>query len=425
MRARGFVFASFDMDLLVTSMVGKQLLEVGMELFVEGVLPYSGALTGHRRTGLPGDSVPRAVLPRTPDSLQSERKISSYGIPWVARFNTTAKFEENAQQRGTWMILAVGLAASGGLATFTFLQSRGRARAETLLHDLTSSEARLRSSEAELRRSMEVRQRLNRDLHDNTIQRIYAAHIGLQRVGQWLREFAQSPANQESSGNGNRPGFQSHPEDCWSRREQASTSQCEIPQSLVTSAPARNETSQPIAQGLRNGRLIEKSQAEVAHSQKALGRINDELRQLLWQMEPVVLKGEPIETSLRNLIEGIQPYASARIVLEMNGPLDLLPEEAKHHVVSLVREAVTNAWRHGQATQVRVALEVTEAAAVLTVEDDGTGFDPATASRTGHGLGNMRQRLQELNGSFVASSQVGGPTRIRASWPLTTDAATL
>jgi signal transduction histidine kinase len=356
-----------------------------MDIFAGLLQQQAFALTGQMQPRSSGSHALRMVLPRTSRSLEVERIFSSYQTPWLARFYTTAKFEESSPPRRSWVGLAVGFLASGALAAIVLVQARGRGRAEALL-------AQLRSSQTELRRSMEDRQRLNRDLHDNTIQRIYAAHIGLQRAGRWLREFARNSGAPAVTGASARGEL--------------------IAEAGVVPVGARGNGVSRLA---TTGPLIEKSVAEVADSQKALGHINDELRQMLWQMEPVVLQGEALEQSLRKLINGIQPYTPAQITLEMTGALDSLPDNARHHVVSLTREAVTNAWRHGEATRVRVTLNVAEVA-TLTVEDDGRGFDPEAGRAGGRGLGNMRERVEELKGSFELRSQVGGPTVVRASW---------
>jgi signal transduction histidine kinase len=66
---------------------------------------------------------------------------------------------------------------------------------------------------------------------------------------------------------------------------------------------------------------------------------------------------------------------------------------------------------------------------VLSVEDDGHGFAPASASGTqaargGHGLANIRNRLAQIGGEAEVSSQPGKGTQVRLSVPLSSGGAT-
>ena len=73
----------------------------------------------------------------------------------------------------------------------------------------------------------------------------------------------------------------------------------------------------------------------------------------------------------------------------------------------IVREAVTNAVRHGSASVVRVDFSNGQGLR-LRIEDDGVGFDPAEAHPNGFGLVGMRERAAALGGQlFLASTSEG------------------
>jgi signal transduction histidine kinase len=75
------------------------------------------------------------------------------------------------------------------------------------------------------------------------------------------------------------------------------------------------------------------------------------------------------------------------------------------------QEATSNAVRHGRARAIQARLQASDEALVLTIVDDGTGFDPATARR-GQGLEGMRARAIELGGEFEIASRHCEGTRI-------------
>jgi signal transduction histidine kinase len=94
-----------------------------------------------------------------------------------------------------------------------------------------------------------------------------------------------------------------------------------------------------------------------------------------------------------------------------------LPPGAGEHLLQMVREGLSNAWRHGLTRQVRVRLAATIEALVLEVEDDGTGFDPVAPLRGGQGLRNLAERAALCGGTLALDSQFGGPTTLRVALP--------
>jgi signal transduction histidine kinase len=76
-------------------------------------------------------------------------------------------------------------------------------------------------------------------------------------------------------------------------------------------------------------------------------------------------------------------------------------------------EALQNAAKHASATTIRVDLRGDPDALMLTVTDDGVGFDPATTP-VGSGLANIRDRVESVGGTLTTDSTPGGGTRVRA-----------
>ncbi|MET0839181.1 MAG: ATP-binding protein [Marmoricola sp.] len=79
-------------------------------------------------------------------------------------------------------------------------------------------------------------------------------------------------------------------------------------------------------------------------------------------------------------------------------------------------EAVQNAVKHSGASTIRVSLEGGDATLGFVVEDDGTGFDPRTATE-GTGIANLRDRVESAGGTIATDTAPGGGTRIRARLP--------
>jgi signal transduction histidine kinase len=95
---------------------------------------------------------------------------------------------------------------------------------------------------------------------------------------------------------------------------------------------------------------------------------------------------------------------------------DQLPEEHKTCVYRVVQEALNNCARHAQATKVQVTVDGRPGEIVLTVQDDGCGFDAARVRGLGQ-LG-MEERVHHLGGDFSIDSSPGRGTRVNVRLPL-------
>jgi signal transduction histidine kinase len=89
----------------------------------------------------------------------------------------------------------------------------------------------------------------------------------------------------------------------------------------------------------------------------------------------------------------------------------------REDLIRIVREAVTNATRHGRASAVRVTLRADDRFVNVRVSDDGVGFDAAGPTLSGFGLRSMRERAQSLGGDFRVESQPGSGTAVEVQVP--------
>ncbi len=101
--------------------------------------------------------------------------------------------------------------------------------------------------------------------------------------------------------------------------------------------------------------------------------------------------------------------------VRMSGPLDVVSTALAGHAEAVVREAVSNAVRHADATELSITVSVTDDL-VIDVTDNGIGL-PDTVARSG--LGNLEQRATEAGGSCRVERVEGGGTRLVWAAPLT------
>ena len=88
-----------------------------------------------------------------------------------------------------------------------------------------------------------------------------------------------------------------------------------------------------------------------------------------------------------------------------------LPAEITTAIYRILKEVLTNIYKHSEATQVKIHLLVNPEALYLFVEDNGKGFDPRD-NTTGFGLHGMRERAVALAGQFNITSQPGAGCQV-------------
>ncbi|MCI0582991.1 MAG: GAF domain-containing protein [Chloroflexi bacterium] len=133
-----------------------------------------------------------------------------------------------------------------------------------------------------------------------------------------------------------------------------------------------------------------------------------------------------IGSRLAGLADELLLSSEARMALDLDladvAEIDeRLSAEAAVQLIQMAREALSNAIRHSGAPRARLSLRALDAEAILSVEDNGSGFDASIPAASGHlGFANMRDRASSVGGAIEVSSRIGGGTRIIVRLPLAT-----
>jgi PAS domain S-box-containing protein len=152
--------------------------------------------------------------------------------------------------------------------------------------------------------------------------------------------------------------------------------------------------------------------SEVTGLERAAERALDEARRAISVLS--ANHPEPFAVALANTAEDLADRHGLRLLLQLEGDLELSPHDAEN-VIRIVREAMINAARHGQAQSIEVSL-YRDVATHLTVADDGCGFDPAAPTR-GFGLVSMRERAEAIRAVLTVVSSPGKGTKVRLTLP--------
>jgi signal transduction histidine kinase len=155
-------------------------------------------------------------------------------------------------------------------------------------------------------------------------------------------------------------------------------------------------------------------QVPVDHLVSAAERALDESRRAIAALSKPI--DQPLYVALTNEAQEV----AARIGTEVDLDLDLdrtieVDGPTRETVLRIVREAVTNAARHGEAGHISIRLS-NGRGLHLQVKDDGKGFDPVDDG-AGFGLHSMRERAMALGGEFRLASSPGQGTEIQVVLP--------
>jgi signal transduction histidine kinase len=175
-----------------------------------------------------------------------------------------------------------------------------------------------------------------------------------------------------------------------------------------------------VLQSLRLTHLRSKNSGlglDLEEELEALGRASSGLRSAIYDLRHE-REGSFVE-SVESLVEvnrRLTPEREISLTIG-DGLRKVVPPKIGVELLRVLREILTNARRHSEASNVDVRLRAEGNALVTEVIDDGRGFEP-TVAQGGVGLVGMRERVEELGGEIEVSSRPGEGTQVTIRVPL-------
>jgi signal transduction histidine kinase len=122
-----------------------------------------------------------------------------------------------------------------------------------------------------------------------------------------------------------------------------------------------------------------------------------------------------LETALGTFRTRIEPKCQAAGVslswdMDAAGGARVASPTAVLQICRILQEAVSNAIRHGRATQLALKLKTDDRSTTLSLSDNGIGFNPANVTGKGRGLANMRKRAHSIGATFEMTGSNSGTT---------------
>lgn len=168
--------------------------------------------------------------------------------------------------------------------------------------------------------------------------------------------------------------------------------------------------------------VSEQLMAALDQSIERLNHVMGEVRNFIVGLESQLVQGGDFPTALRTIVQMMCGSSSVNCRVRIDDAAgNHISTEQALHMINIVREGLSNALRHSQATRLTVSFRQSIGSVYLTITDNGIGLDPCGAHRAGHGLKNMASRAQQIGGLFAIRSEPNKGTRILLDIPMDVD----
>jgi signal transduction histidine kinase len=179
-----------------------------------------------------------------------------------------------------------------------------------------------------------------------------------------------------------------------------------------------------MAQDFSKGRARE-AERKLGETVELVGDAIDSVRRVILDIGPAVLDELGLQQAIRLYARQFSERTGIRVEVQEGALPGRLPHTHETALYRVLQGALSNVLRHSQAGRAAVTLKAEGAAVMMTVEDDGVGFEARRrAPALSFGLNTMRERMEALGGRFLVESWParGGKgrrgTRIEVSLPL-------
>jgi signal transduction histidine kinase len=152
--------------------------------------------------------------------------------------------------------------------------------------------------------------------------------------------------------------------------------------------------------------------------QDAVTRCLEEARRTVWDLRDQGRRDSALGPALARFARRLFRASEARYDLQIDGPPRQLPNAVEDELFRIAQEALRNAAAHAQATLVRIGLRYHADQVVLTISDDGVGFDPEAGDpqARGHfGLAGLRERAAKIGAQLEIRSAPGTGTTVEVT----------
>lgn len=163
----------------------------------------------------------------------------------------------------------------------------------------------------------------------------------------------------------------------------------------------------------------EKSKVMLKHITDNSAKIAEDISDIIWSLKDASSSSLSLSGRIKNFISEV--LGPTGIKYEIDVIHDLHETENilwRKNVFLIIKEAINNMLKYSNASFLKVELHCKDKNYILSVEDDGKGFDPQKTGLKGNGLANMKKRTEDMGGHFEINTSPGSGTKIKATIPV-------
>jgi signal transduction histidine kinase/ligand-binding sensor domain-containing protein len=153
----------------------------------------------------------------------------------------------------------------------------------------------------------------------------------------------------------------------------------------------------------------------------------DEVREIAYNLRPYQMDEIGLAQALRAMLRKVAASSGIEIVADVDAANGALPKELEINLYRVVQEGINNIIKHSGATRAEVIISRSSRQLLVTIADDGKGFDPngaatgrtdVSSQRRGFGLTGIGERARMLSGELTVQSELGRGTTLSIRIPL-------
>lgn len=168
----------------------------------------------------------------------------------------------------------------------------------------------------------------------------------------------------------------------------------------------------------------EKATQKIEEIQQLIREVIKEVRKVTFNLKPTVLGDYGLQAALNVFVQEIGKLTDIKLVYRTSGETERLPQKTENNIFRIIQEAINNAIKYSEAPVITIDLKQTDNDLMITVKDEGKGFDIKLVEArnmnidSGRGFFNMYERTEYVNGTLSIVSAPGKGTTVALSVPV-------
>lgn len=189
-----------------------------------------------------------------------------------------------------------------------------------------------------------------------------------------------------------------------------------VSQQLFGLAYGLNACNQLLAQ---NPEALPQVKAQLADLEPLAFTALHQMRSAIWGLWSGGLDARRLANGLRRHMAALAMNRPVALDIHITPAFDAWPSDLRHQLLLIAQEGIANIARHARAQSAQIVIAQDNGRILITIADDGIGFDPnRVAHESGFGLESIRRRVERLGGVFCSETTPGQGARLTIAIPL-------